>query len=140
MKVSLVPDRPRRTASLPLTSMIDVVFLLLIFFMLTATFTLDEERIDSALASRGRGSSSNEELLPQILEVSGGAGGDLFTIGGRRPSSQAELVAVLRRLPKAPGIIIRAHDSASIAAIASAKQAVADAGFGRRTYVPASTR
>ncbi|MEM0983187.1 MAG: biopolymer transporter ExbD [Planctomycetota bacterium] len=138
MRIGLPESARRTTASLPLTSMIDVVFLLLIFFMLTATFAMDEERLDSALASEGQGAVSSEELLPQILEVSGGPEGDVFVIGGRRPQSQAELVGVLKQLPKGPGVIIRVADTASIGAIASAKQAVADAGFGRRTYVPAT--
>ena len=138
MKVDLVPPRSTRRPSLPLTSLIDVVFLLLIFFMLTATFTPDEGRIDAGLAVEGRGDAAEDDLVPQIIEVAGGPAGDVFTIGGRVPASQRELTDILRGLPKAPGVVIRVRDSATIAGVAAAEQAVADAGFTRRTYVPAS--
>jgi len=138
MRFDLAPPRPTRRPSLPMTSLIDVVFLLLIFFMMTATFTPDERRIDAGLAVEGRGDVSTDDLVPQIVEVSGGPGGDVFAIGGRRPATQRELTDILRRLPKAPGVIIRVRDSATIAGVAAAEQAVADAGVTRRTYVPAS--
>lgn len=140
MNIDLAPPRPTRRPSLPMTSLIDVVFLLLIFFMMTATFTPDERRLDAGLAAEGRGGTADDDLVPQIVEVAGGPSGDVFAIGGRRPATQSQLTEILRRLPKAPGVVIRVRDSASIAGVAAAEQAVVDAGFTRRTYVPASDR
>ncbi len=42
------------TIDLPMTSMIDVVFLLLIFFMTTASFVATERNLDSAIQARQR--------------------------------------------------------------------------------------
>lgn len=124
------------SASLPMTSMIDVVFLLLIFFMLTANFAADEDRLRSALDAQRR-SAAGEDLRPQVVDIAADpAGGAVFSIGANAVKSGVALRNILRGLPKEQGVVIRVADNAPIDAAAAALQAAADAGFDRRTYVP----
>ena len=88
--------------TLNLTSLIDVVFLLLIFFMVATTF-LDPEReigIELPVAS----SAEPRADLPDELVINVGREGQL-TLGGRtldRAGLDAELLAVARRAPETP--------------------------------------
>jgi biopolymer transport protein ExbD len=136
--VKIVPDHRRvRTAAIPMTSMIDVVFLLLIFFMVTATFASPEDELSAGLQAEGRGAAT-EDLQPQIVDVRLRNGRTVYEIGAHSARTRAELTAVLRRLPTEPGVIIRVAGDVPVAAPATAMQAAADAGFRKRTYVPAS--
>ena len=135
MRLLTVDGVDRRDGSLPMTSMIDVVFLLLIFFMVTANFSDREKELRSTLATEGPGAET--VLEPQIVDVSAdGAGGAVFRIGGNAVSTRGELVAVLELLPKAPGVIVRVESGAPVWAAAAALQAADRAGFEKRTYVP----
>ncbi len=68
------PVRQRRRLSM--TSLIDVIFLLLLFFMLTSTFSRFSE-VDLVAAGAGQGSRQNEtaplflQLAPDGLSVNG---------------------------------------------------------------------
>ena len=63
------PSHRRRTAPrLQFTSMIDVVFLLLIFFMTTTSLAIPEAQLSSALQVE-RESGRAADLLPQIVEA-----------------------------------------------------------------------
>ena len=120
---------------LPLTSMIDVVFLLLVYFLVTSNFTKPEHELSSAVQLDGGGSRVSE-LQPQIVEVSRDGDGVVFRIGAHQVRSQAGLTSVLGSLPKEPGVAIRAARDVPIRAVAAAMQAAQDAGFDRRSYVP----
>ena len=70
------------SVDMQMTSMIDIVFLLLIFFMVTSSFSLAERELDSAIKVRRAAlSSAASDLQPAIVEVLRGSG------GSRRPSS-----------------------------------------------------
>jgi len=56
-----------RELSVSMTPMIDVVFLLLIFFLCTASFQIVESMLPSPVAAAG---SSPVELPPELLEMS----------------------------------------------------------------------
>lgn len=139
MGVSRKKGRGSRRSShlgvLPLTSMIDVVFLLLVYFLVTSNFTEPEHELSSAVQTEGGGVQVSE-LQPQIVEISRDADGVLFRIGAHRARNQAELTRVLGTLPKEPGVAIRAARDVPISAVAAAMQASSDAGFDRRSYVP----
>lgn len=126
-----------RIGRLPMTSMIDVVFLLLIFFMVTADFAEPEDRLGAGLAAEGEGGVAVEDLQPQIVDVVRVNGRDLFRIGAREADSRATLESILADLPKDPGIVVRGSDSASVDAAAAALQAAVNAGFTKRSYLPA---
>ena len=61
-----------------MTSMIDVVFLLLIFFMVTSSFSLAERELDSAIKVRKAAISAASDLQPAIVEVVAAAEGRSF--------------------------------------------------------------
>ncbi|GJM19876.1 MAG: hypothetical protein DHS20C14_20890 [Phycisphaeraceae bacterium] len=124
--------------SLPMTSMIDVVFLLLVFFLVTSSFALSEEHLSAAAKSERKGQSSTE-LTPQIIDVVRRDGRDLFLLGETATPSQDALTKLLRTLPKDPGVAVRVHDDATVQAAASALQAAENAGFTKRSYVPAAS-
>jgi len=131
--------RKRRRSShlgmLPLTSMIDVVFLLLVYFLVTSEFAQPERDLESAVQTEGGGVQASD-LQPQIIEIKLAEAGVVYRIGSSAVGSQAELQAVLAGLPKEPGVAIRADRDVPIRAVASAMQASLDAGFDRRSYVP----
>ena len=128
----------RRSAALgalPLTSMIDVVFLLLIFFLVTANFTPEEHKLPAALQTDGGGVRSSD-LQPQIITIRMQGAAPVFTMGEVVISDGKSLEKFLATLPKEPGIAIRSEPDVPISAIAAALQAARNAGFQRRSYVP----
>jgi len=125
-----------RMGALPMTSMIDVVFLLLIFFLVTANFSEREDRLASTIQSEHAGTGV-QELQPQIVSVEPAGRHVVFRIGDRAVQTSAALRALLEQLPKEAGMAIRVDDRVPIQAAASAMQAAHDAGFEKRTYVPA---
>lgn len=127
--------RSRRLGALPLISLIDVVFLLLIYFLVTADFSQEERRIPSAVQTEGGGVRS-AELQPQIVDISIDDAGVRFVIGQTEVRDQSALAQVLGRLPREPGVAVRAEPDAPVYAIAAALQACKDAGFEKRSYVP----
>lgn len=127
--------RPRRLGALPLISLIDVVFLLLIYFLVTLDFSQQERRLPSAVQTEGGGVRS-VELQPQIVDIATDAQGVRFTIGQVMVRDKAGLTRVLERLPREPGVAVRSTPDAPISAIAAALQAAKDAGFEKRSYVP----
>lgn len=127
--------RFHRLGALPLISMIDVVFLLLIYFLVTSDFSQAERRLPSTLQTEGGGARS-VELQPQIVEVGVDNEGVRFTIGRVVVRDRESLIAVLARLPREPGVAVRSAPEAPVSAVAAALQAARDAGFEKRSYVP----
>lgn len=134
------PPRDPRDApgKLPMTSLIDVVFLLLIYFMVTASFSSQESELDSALRSESEGSGRAADLLPQILSVQREDGRVVFRIGERAFSERGPLVELLSRLNKDAGVFVKGSNDVPVEATAAALQSCKDAGFTRITYVPAA--
>src|SRR3546814_13707697 len=62
--------RPRRRASISLTPLIDVVFILLIFFMLATSF-VDDRAIEVGAPAAKLGGASLEGALPVALRHAG---------------------------------------------------------------------
>lgn len=128
-------DRSTHLGVLPLTSMIDVVFLLLVYFLVTSEFAQPERDLSSSVQTDGGGLQSSE-LQPQVVEIELHDGVVGYRIGARVVMSKEALTEVLGALPKEPGVAIRARGDVPISAVAAAMQASQDAGFRRRSYVP----
>src|SRR5262245_36736435 len=108
-------SRGRENAKLELqmTSMIDCVFLLLIFFMVTSSFSLTERELDSAIKVRRAAlSTAASDLQPAVVELIRGSGGAyVYKVGGREMTELEELTEVLRQFDnKLDGAIVRAED------------------------------
>lgn len=123
------------TFQLNLASMIDIVFLLLIFFIVTTSLALPESRLSPALQKNDR-ETSTLDYTPQVIRVSTANGRNLYRLGSRVIEDRAELTAVLRELQRDLGIFVQVDDSASVEAAATAIQCCRDAGFEKVTYVP----
>lgn len=119
---------------LQLASMIDVVFLLLIYFMLTTTLEPPESELTPALSSERPGQPT--ALQPQSIEHERVGDTDAFRLGERVLTDQRSLTAVLAELPTEAGVIVRAPDTVRVEWAAAAVQAARDAGFDKVTYVP----
>lgn len=126
-----------KRVALSLSSMIDVVFLLLAYFIVTTVVTQREDRLSPNLSIEDQsGGSMQQDLEPQVLEVRLVAGSVEYAIGGLRFADREPLVAALSELPHAPGLFVRVHDGPTVAAAAAAIQCGRDAGFKEVTYVP----
>ncbi|MCA9300864.1 MAG: biopolymer transporter ExbD [Phycisphaerales bacterium] len=120
---------------LPLTSLIDVVFLLLVFFLLTASIMPPEEEIASSLKAdqEGRGA---QDFTPQVVNVESVDGEPGFRIGERLVRTREHLEAIITELPKEQGVFVRVAGDVPMDAAAAALQACKNVGFSKVTYVP----
>ena len=121
---------------LPLTPLIDVVFLLLIYFMVTATITPPESRVASTRQGE-RGAGQQQDLRPQIVTVDLTDGSVTYRLGTRLFPDRPSLANALEQLPKEGGLFVRVTDRTPWSAVAGVMQDALDAGFVKRTYVPA---
>lgn len=85
--------KPRYQIEMPLTSLIDIVFMLLIYFMLTANFIV-EEGIAIKLPQADQ-SAAQEEVSEEITVFVNSAGG---TYIGGEPVPESELMATLQKM------------------------------------------
>ena len=135
----LTSRRARRETEIELsmTSMIDVVFLLLIFFMTTASFVKTERNLDSAIKLKEQSNARSSDLEPAIVEVVMSGGRYVYRIGGLELATKDELVNVLRQFPdKLDGAYVRVSDGAPFRMAATAIQACKTAQFNIVAYVP----
>jgi biopolymer transport protein ExbD len=120
-----VERRPPRRPSL--TPMIDVVFLLLVFFMLASRFSTD---LEQPVSTAGGGSAY--EGPPRLV--------DLWTDGlalNGVAMDEAEVIAELGRLTDSPEdiVILRAAEAVPLQALASLMDHLRAAGFARLVLV-----
>jgi biopolymer transport protein ExbD len=132
----LTSRRHQSKLEMQMTSMIDCVFLLLIFFMVTSSFNKAERELDPAVKVQ-RAAPAASDLAPAIVDIVRGGEGFVFKLGGRQFTSAGELTEVLRQLDnKLDGAVVRAADDAPFDMAASAVQACKSAGFQLVSYVP----
>ncbi|MER5170752.1 ExbD/TolR family protein [Thioclava kandeliae] len=123
---NFAPDRPRRKPDL--TPMIDVVFLLLVFFMLASRFSQD---VSLPLASAS-GAASEWTGAPRLVDI--GPEGVVKLNGVSR--SFDDLLAELDRLTetRADPVILRAKE-ADLQDLVSVMDRLTAAGFSRLILV-----
>ncbi len=138
--MNLVPaQQKRRRRSLlrsELTPMIDVIFLLLIYFFVTNTAQPPESELAPALQAQRVAGGGAADFQPQIIDVIPVAGQPAFRVGSRTMRTKEELRAVLEALPQEGGLFVRGHGAVSTEWATAALQAARDAGFLAVTYVP----
>ncbi len=118
-------DRPRRRPNL--TPMIDVVFLLLVFFMLASRFGTDMT-LPLTVAGQGTGCSGPPRLVdisPESLSLNGG------------PIAPEALAGALATLTEDPGdaIVLRARGEATLQQVIAVMDVLKAAGFTRLVLV-----
>ena len=134
------PKRSRRrsTITLNLASMIDVTFLLLLYFLVTTVLARPEDRLSPSLQTKSESSAGpTSDFQPQIVDVLRIDGQPVFRLGNRVFTDKASLAAALKPLPKSAGLFVHVFDDATVGAVAAAFQAGKDVGFEQVTYVPA---
>lgn len=137
MKLSSQKRRETKL-ELAMTPMIDVVFLLLVYFMTTTAYMRPEKHLDSAIKVRERSAvSTTSDLEPAIVEVVRSGDGAVFRIGGRDLANQEELTSLLQKFPnKLDGAFVRVHDDVPFRWAAAAIQACKSADFAAVSYIP----
>lgn len=119
-----------------LTAMIDVIFQLLIFFLVSATYAPPEGHLELALRAEHQEAGAAADLVPQLLEVQRRGDESIFLLGQVEVRDQDALMVLLESLPKQGGLFVRAQDTATVEGAIAALQAARDAGFEKVTYVP----
>lgn len=122
--------------AISLTSMIDITFLLLLYFMITTIITEPEDRLRPQLQTKSDSASGSQLLDPQIVEVLNVNGTPIYRIGARTIQARQELGTVLGQLPKEQGLFVQVYDRVPVGFAVAALQEANDAGFSQVTYVP----
>ncbi|MHC4768655.1 MAG: biopolymer transporter ExbD, partial [Planctomycetota bacterium] len=121
---------------LNLASMIDVTFLLLLYFLVTTVLSLPEDRLSPTLQSSAESSAGPaSDFQPQIVEVRLLNGAPAYLLGTEVFRNRSALTSALEPMHKPSGLLVKVFDDVSVAAAATAIQAGRDAGFERLTYV-----
>jgi len=124
--------------TLNLASMIDVTFLLLIYFMVTTVLAKQEDRLSPTLQTE-RESASGElsDFQPQIVTVLLVDGQPAYQLGPNIYRDKQALREALGGLPKTAGVFVHVHNQIPVGFAVAAIQSARDAGFDQVTYVPA---
>ena len=138
MKLSSRKIERGNNIELSMTSMIDVVFLLLIFFMVFSSFLDTERNLDSAIKVKKKSSSATvNDLEPAIVEVVMQGDIPMYRIGSRSMMDEDELQTILEQFPnKADGAFVRVEDGVPFGMAAIAVQACKSANFLSVSYIP----
>ncbi|MCZ4260664.1 biopolymer transporter ExbD [Limimaricola sp. G21655-S1] len=120
-------DRPRRRVSL--TPMIDVVFLLLVFFMLSARFGLDQQL---PLNAAGQAAGAGWQGPPRLVAV----GEETLTLNGVAIEETA-LTEALADLVEDPSdtIVLRAEEDTGLQRLVTVMQRLSAEGYGQLVLV-----
>jgi biopolymer transport protein ExbD len=128
----------RNGLELSMTSMIDVVFLLLIFFIVTTTFVRPERQIQSAIrVNESRETTDISNLDPAIIEIVRLGPEVVFKIGAIQTNDLDEIKTILRDFDnKSEGAFIRVADNVPFEAAAQAIGVCKASGFPTVSYLP----
>jgi len=133
-------SRKNRGASveLQMTSTIDIVFLLLIFFLVTSAFQPAERELDPGIkVNKPSTTRPTSHIEPAIVDIVPGETGFVYKLGGREFQSADELLTILQQLEnKGEGAFVRVDDDARYEMAAAAIQMCKSAGFINVEYVP----
>ena len=120
------------------TSMIDVVFLLLIYFLVVATFQIPEKQLQSNIKTEKPSTAVQQlQLEPAIVDVFRAGEEDYYRIGGVTTNQLDALAEVLESFPnKSDGAFVRVADDVKFESGMLAINQCRTAGFLIVTYVP----
>ena len=119
-----------------MTPMIDVTFLLLIFFLISTTQAPPESALSPGLQAISAETGSSSDFERQTVEIVTHAGSPAYRVGSRIIRDRETLLRVLRSLPKEGGVFVEGSGGVTTRYAAEALQTARDAGFRKVTYVP----
>ena len=124
-----------------MTSMIDVVFLLLIFFLVTTTFLRPEKQVKSAIKVIEQDArQSRSDLEPAMVDVVLQSEQVIFKLGAIRTNKIAEIRNTLDNFEnKSDGAFVRVADDVPFEQAAQAIGACRASGFDSVSYLPLRT-
>ena len=122
-----------------MTSMIDVVFLLLIFFLVTTTFVKPERQIATNIkVNESSSGTAFSDLEPAVIDVIQVGEKPVFRIGAVTTSDVERLRKLLNSFEnKSEGAFVRVGPDAMFDGVAQAIGACRDAGFASVSYISA---
>lgn len=125
---------------LNLTSMIDVIFLLLIFFLVNVGFSQSERELATDMRAQAE-AGKRANLEPVVVDFVPRDNGFVYKVSSRTAPDVAGLTAILKQIPtKGNGAFVRVNDDVPFGFAAGAVQAVTDAGFRSVQYIPVAGR
>ncbi len=132
--------RPFKAAGLEMStaSLIDVVFLLLIFFLVTTTYLPPEHELDPAiLVERQAKGASSVNIEPLSIEIVRHEGVAVYRVGATIGTELATIQPIIDQYPeKTAGAWIRLSDDVPFGMAALAVNACKAAGFQAVSLVP----
>lgn len=122
--------RSEERMELSTTGMIDIVFLLLVFFLATASFLPPEKEIRPAISTEEKSSSASNDLEKAIVEIVAEGAGFVYKLGSETTNDRNFLIDQLNSFPnKVDGAFVRTDDEAPFDMTAQAISACKKAGF-----------
>ena len=127
----------RQEPELQMAPMIDVVFLLLIFFMVTATFRQFETQMRSAMTEQtpSLGPNARADFENVLIDIRQVAGQVVYACGQNRCRSLGELRRLVRALPVQGDVFVRAEPNVPVDHPVAAIRIAKDAGFRQVCFV-----
>lgn len=123
--------------TLELASMIDVTFLLLIFFLVTTVLADPEDRLRPTLQTRREAvSGPRTDFQPQVIRVVSVDGAPAYRLGANVYRERDALADAIAGFPKDIGVFVEVDDGVPVGYAVAAIQVSRDAGFEQVTYVP----
>lgn len=123
--------RSETKMELSTTGMIDIVFLLLVFFLVTSSFIPPEKEIRPAIRTEKKTDArASSDLERAIIEIVPEGSLFLYKLGSLRTRDREELIEGLQAFPnKLDGAFVRADDDAPFDMTAQAISAAKKSGF-----------
>ena len=137
MKFRMNQERGGKRLVMNVTSLIDVTFLLLAYFMVSTVMARPEDRLTPTIQTQDQSAKGSEaDFQPQTIDVLVLNGVEVYQLGQQTMRSVESLKSKLTGLPLDLGVFIRAGEGVSVGFAMGAIQAARDAGFTQVTYVP----
>lgn len=130
--------RPARTADVPvdLTPMVDVTFQLLLFFMLTATFTM-QKSLEMPKPAEEKGTRTLQQILRDTITIEIDKNNAFWVDDQKVDASElVRRLAQIRRTENKTSVIVQAHEDATHEAVVTALDAAQEAGIETLMLAP----
>jgi len=139
MSRSRVPIKQEESAKIDLTPMLDVIFIMLIFFIVTASFT-KERSIDTSVQQADSASSTTNDKPKNILITINS--NDELTIDNRRVDISAIRSLITQKIAENPNaeIFVKAHEASTVETYISVADAAREAKVYAISLIPFSKK